>query len=121
MHCIVHAREVVVAAATLAGGFKRRRISILEFVKQLALSSAAVDAIKTELRGTGAAEELFRFDVDEFKSHIGYRSVELSNGGMLTAETDKFENVFHKEETGKGRVRFSTEGEIVNEKLRKSR
>jgi hypothetical protein len=73
------------------------------------------------MRGAGVAEEQFRFDMDEFKSHIGYRSVELNNGGMLTAETDEFENVFHKEDAGSGRVRFSTEGKIVNEKLRKSR
>jgi hypothetical protein len=42
-------KSEIVAAATLAGGFKGRRISILEFVKQLGLSSAAVDAINTEL------------------------------------------------------------------------
>jgi hypothetical protein len=114
-------KSEIVAAATLAGGFKGRRISVLEFARQLGLSAAATQAIVNELRGAGVADEHFRFDTEEFKSHIGYRSVELSNGGMLTAETDEFEKVFHKEEAGRGRVRFSTEGKIVNEKLRKSR
>jgi hypothetical protein len=99
-----------------------RRISIRGFAEQFHLSRAATNAIISELKSAEVATELFRFDQAEFKSQVGYRSVELDNGGMLTAETGEFDKVFHREEIDRGkRVRFSTEGEIVDDKLRKVR
>jgi hypothetical protein len=117
----VQVKSEIVAAATLAGGFQGKRITVSEFVRQLGLSREAAETIISELRNVEEANEYFRFDTDEFKSHVGYRSVELSNGGMLTAEADVFEDVFHRQEIGRRRVRYSTEGEVVNEKLRKSK
>ncbi|MGY4232930.1 hypothetical protein ACVIIW_001877 [Bradyrhizobium sp. USDA 4449] len=111
----------IVAAATLARGLRGRRTSIAEFLSQFHLSPAATDAILSELKGDSVATEQFQFDAEEFRTQVGFRSVELNNGGMLTAEANEFDNVFRKEETGRGNVRFSTEGRIVNDKLRKSR
>jgi hypothetical protein len=47
--------------------------------------------------------------------------VELDNGAMLLAETARFERVFEIRQVAEGRTRYSTEGEIVKERLRKSK
>lgn len=116
-------KSEIAAAVTLAGSLAGRSTSITGFSQQFGLSDAAVLAIVSELKTPILTDEHFRFDLDEFRSQVGYRSVELSNGGVLTAETDEFDKVFHREvldEKGQ-RVRFSTEGKVVDEKLRKSR
>jgi hypothetical protein len=116
-------KSEITAAATLAAGFGGRRTSIRGFVQHLGLSPPAASAIVSELKAPSVADEQFQFDAGEFKSQVGYRSIELNNGGVLTAESEDFDQVFHREnldEEGQ-RVRFSTVGEVVNDKLRKSR
>jgi hypothetical protein len=68
------------------------------------------------------AQEFFRFDLTEFKTLIAYKSVELSNGALLTAQSSEFDKVFHQEFSDRSRktVKFSTEGKVVNEKLKKA-
>jgi hypothetical protein len=118
----VEVKSEITAAVTLAGGLKGRRISIEDFADQFGLSDAARKAITKELKSPNLAKEKFQFDVAEFKSQVGYRSVELDNGGLLTAESDEFNEVFHREviDEKKQEVRFSTKGKIVSERLRKA-
>ncbi len=63
---------------------------------------------------------MFRFDGDEYKSVIAYKSVELNNGAMLTAQSANFDSVFRQEFTDgkKDEVKFTTKGKVVNEKLK---
>jgi hypothetical protein len=117
----VTVKSEIVSAATLASGFNGKRTTIAEFAIQLGLSPASVRAIIDELKNRAEADEYFRFEIGEFRANVGYRSVELSNGGILIAEADEFGNVFKKEEIGRGRVRYSTEGTIVDDKLKKSK
>ena len=65
---------------------------------------------------------MFKFDPTEFKRVNTYKSLELSNGAILTARSQNFGDVFRQEpmpEAAKDWVRFVTEGRIVNERLRK--
>jgi hypothetical protein len=118
----IEVKSEIVAAVTLAGGLRGRRTSIRGFMQQFGLSPAAVDAIMSELKNPGVADQQFQFDANEFRSQVEYRSVELNNGGMLTAQTYNFDNVFRREIIDDGnRVRFSTEGTVVNDKLRKTK
>ena len=71
-------------------------------------------------------DQSFSFDATEFGRHISYRMVELDTGAILMAEDAKFEDVFQAEpvdrETIEQRnkvVRFSTEGEVVDQRYRK--
>jgi hypothetical protein len=59
-------------------------------------------------------------DLAEFRSILAFKSVELSNGGTLTAPSSNFDDVFHQEIVdGEDRqVRFTTEGRVVNEQLK---
>jgi hypothetical protein len=118
----INVKSEIAAAVTLAGSLKGKKTSIREFMERFGLSLAAVSAIGSELKTPNLAEERFQFDLNEFNSQVGYRSVELDNGGMLTAQTAEFDKVFHREVLNekKQEVRYSTEGKVVSEKLRKS-
>jgi len=111
------------AAATLARNLGGRRLSIRDFGDRVGLSEAAKAAIARELPVPSLAEEQFQFDREEFSKQVAFRSVELDSGGMLTAESSEFDRVFKREvlDEAEQTVRFSTEGRVVSEKLRKSR
>ena len=111
-------KREIIAAATLAAGLGRTRLSIDEFNQHFQLSDAARAVILGQLKSPRLARDRFQFDVGEFQSIVAYRSVELSNGATLTAPSSDFDEVFTEETLSVRRTRFSTEGEILNEKLR---
>jgi hypothetical protein len=113
-------KQEIIAAATLAGGLAGHRLSINDFGERFGLSQAARAAIADELKTPRLAQERFEFDFGEFRTLVAFRSVELSNGGTLTAPSSDFDDVFHKEivDEEQRQVRFSTEGRVVNEKLK---
>jgi hypothetical protein len=119
----VFVKSEIAAAVTLAGKFKGRRLSIKEFEEQSGLSSAAQDMIAKVMKVPSLLHERFQFDLHEFSSQVAYRSVELDSGGMLTAEASHFDEVFHREVVNKAeqKLRFSTEGKVVGERLGKTR
>jgi hypothetical protein len=116
-------KSEIASAVTLAGGLAGRRISIADFERQFGLSDAARRAVAAEMRAPEVIGERFQFDFGEFSKHVAYRSVELDSGGILTAQSGDFEEVFHREvldETDRI-VRYSTEGRVISEKLGKSK
>jgi hypothetical protein len=118
----IDVKSELTAAATLAGGLGRQRISIDSFIERFGLSDVAAQEIRKQLASPEIANEQFQFDIDEFKSQVGFRSVELSNGGIPTADSGDFNDVFQREiiDDKTHEVKFSTTGRIVNEKLRKT-
>jgi hypothetical protein len=119
----VTVKTEIAAAVTLSGRFKGRRLSIREFNEHSGLSKAAKEAIAREVKSQRLIEEKFQFEPTEFSNQVAYSSVELDSGGTLTAETFEFDKVFHREliDAKKDKVRFSTEGKVISEKLGKSR
>jgi len=119
----VSVKSEIAAAVTLASGLANKTTSIRAFLEQFGLSPAAKTLITRQVRDQNLRNEKFRLDLDEFSNQVAYRSVELDSGGMLTAETSEFDNVFQRQSIGaKGdRVRFSTEGKIVGERLGKAK
>jgi len=115
-------KSEIAAAVTLAGGFAGKNTSINGFLQSMGISPEARTLVVQQLKNPQTADEQFKFDDGEFKSQVAYRSVQLDNGGLLTAESRSFEEVFDREVVNKqtNEVRFSTKGKIVNEKLRKA-
>jgi hypothetical protein len=111
----------IVAAVALASGQTRQRLSAREFVQRLGLSDESATAIFAEMK-PNTIDEKFQFGAEEFRRHVAYRSIELDNGGMLTAETEDFDRVFTSEvlDVVQKKIRYTTEGKIVREKLGKS-
>lgn len=113
-------KQEIVSAATLAASLGGQQLSIDDFVKRFNLSQAARNSIISQLRTPRLASESFQFDAAEFNQHIAFKSVELSNGGTLTAPSADFDDVFEQEalDGADGEVSFRTQGRIINEKLR---
>ena len=117
-------KQELAAAGTLAVGLVGQRFSIVDFCNRLGLSQPAKDLLISELKSSQAAAEVFQFDLATYKSLIAYKSVELNNGALLTADTDQFDTVFHREPVDgsrDGEVKFITTGKVVDEKLKTSR
>lgn len=90
-------------------------------MQRFGLSSAARSAIMSQLKTEKLAHERFSFEDGEFQSVLAFKSIELSNGGTLTAPSSNFDDVFHQERVDGVGVRFVTEGKIINEKLKPTR
>jgi len=116
-------KQELTAAGTLAGGLAGQHLSIADFAMRMGLSKEARDAIIGELNSPALAQEIFRFDAGTFRSLVAYKAVELNNGAMLMADSERFDDVFQKEavEGVRDQVKFTTEGVIVDEKLRTAR
>lgn len=119
----VSIKSEISAAVTLAHGLSGRRLSVRDFGSRFGLSEAAMQAISAEIKPATLADERFQFNVEEFRKQITYRSVELDSGGMLTALSTDFDDVFQREllDAAERKVRYSTEGKVVGESLRRTR
>jgi len=112
-------RGEIVAAARLAGNLPANAMTIDQFCDQFALSRGAKDAVIAAVKPARLMTESFRFDAEEFLRHVPYKQIELDNGATLSAPTEKFEEVFHPRKVGDTHT-YSTQGMIVDEKLRSS-
>lgn len=119
----VAVRQELMSAVTLLRGKDGKRVSGDSVAEQFELSPEAEESLRRALPRPELMEETFQFDRDEFDKHVMYRSVELDNGALLIAENSTFESVFRREQmrAAEGRVRYITEGNVVSEKLRKTR
>ena len=117
------AKSEIAAAVTLIGGVAGKTITGEQFCSQFGLSPEATNAIRSAFKDDKLMKESFKFDADEFKRHVAFRSVELNNGGILTAEASRFDDVFTQEPAGQsdGEVRITTQGRVVDERLRKAK
>ena len=113
----VEVKEEITAAARLSSGLGGQRMSINQISARFNLSQPAQAAIMKGLKKPALANEMFSFDAAEFKTVVAFKSVELDNGATLTAESDRFDKVFHKEQI-KDQTEYVTRGRVVNEKLK---
>jgi hypothetical protein len=115
-------RRELLAAAELLRGQHGRRVSPERVARNLRLSPASVAAITDALPRSELFSETFQFDREEFDRHVFYRSVELDNGAFLIGENAEFDTIFQKQplQVAEDRVRYTTEGRIVKEQLRKT-
>lgn len=114
-------KEELVSAARLARSLGGRTTSIQGFGQRFSLSEVAQQAIRRQLPNDRLFTEQFKFDKEEFPKHIMYKSVELKNGGVLTAEATIFNDVFTQEEMARHEVRFTTQSAIANQTLKKNK
>ena len=115
-------KHELVCAAGLMRTQAGRVVSAAGVVEQLGISPEATEAIASAFPRPETFNERFRFDRDEFEKHALYRAVELDNGAFLLAEDARFDQVFNRQDLARdGYHRYSTEGRIIDERLRKTR
>lgn len=116
-------KQELIAAAQLARGLKGTTTSIADFCKKFALTPAARKLVSDQCANDSVRTERFRFSDSEFEKHISIRSVELNNGAILMAAAEDFDTVFTHTtiDESSGEQKFSTQGRVVDEKLKRSR
>ncbi|HEX7047423.1 MAG TPA: hypothetical protein VF275_07615 [Gammaproteobacteria bacterium] len=116
-------KEEIASAVKLSRNMAGRSTSIRDFVNHFGLSDDSRALIVSSLKNETLFGERFRFSREEFDKHIAFQSVELDNGGILTAEASKFDQVFQQEAVAEnaGEFRFTTEGSIVNRRYKSTK
>ncbi len=117
-------KSEIAATVTLIGAVTGKTITGEQFCTRFGLSEQATGAVRSAFKDENLMIESFEFDADEFKRHIAFRSIELDNGGVLTAEASKFDEVFTQipaEGQSGGEIQITTQGRVVDERLRKGK
>jgi hypothetical protein len=117
------AKQELISCARLLRNQAGRMISPGRLAETYRLSADSAQCLRDQFPRDALFDEQFRFDVGEFDQHLVYRAVELDNGGILIAPDKQFDDTFVRSQVRgvADRVRFTTEGKIVDEQLRKSR
>ncbi len=116
-------KREISAAATLAHNFAGENLTIKEFCDRSQLSSRTCEAIATSVKPEKLMTDIFEFHAQEFSRHLSYKTVELNNGALLTAELEHFDDVFQKQqvENANDQYIYKTQGRIVDERLKKTK
>lgn len=99
-------------------------ISIDDLCQRLLVSDEGMELIRRQIRNPRVLTEKFRFSNTEFRKQISYRSWETKEGVLVTADAENWEKTLSVEKIGgtdSRRVKISTEGTLVDERLRKGR
>ncbi len=113
-------KEQLTAASKLVTQLGGKTTSGKDFAEKYSLSGEAREAIRKEFVRDDLYEERFRFTHDEYVKHISYRTIELDTGGVLTADSESFDDVFVREnyDDETGEASYRTKGKVVDNKLR---
>ena len=96
------------------------QVSIDEICTRFALPDDAVSLLQKTVKNKDLLTDRFRFSGKEFSKYTLYRAVETDKGVVVTAETAVFDkNVQIQESRNSKRIRISTEGELIDDRLRK--
>lgn len=104
----------------LIDGFAGSTVNLQQMMDAFALSDPARAEITKHLAYPELATASFVLDKDEFQNHAGYSSVELDNGSLLVAPSDKFDDCFYRSVINENNheYRFTTQGRVIDERVR---
>jgi hypothetical protein len=111
--------EIAHASTIAPAAFAGKSLSIGDFCSHFGLSKAAQDTIRNQLAKPSLFQKSFQFDPSEFKRVAPYRTVEMSNGAILTAPNDEFEKVFTATQIDDDEIEYSTKGRVSDQRLAK--
>ncbi|MGO7219356.1 hypothetical protein ACCT02_14720 [Rhizobium ruizarguesonis] len=116
-------KRQISAAVSLADGLNGQPFNVIDFCERFGFTKGTNDAVVKAVGRIDLAADNFLFDTAEFTKQLPYRTVELDSGAMLTAHSADFDEVFDQQEVddGDGKIRFTTTGTVVGEKLEKIR
>jgi hypothetical protein len=113
-------RQQIVSAMTLVQGFANQTVSPHEVLDRFGFSDDAKAAVTAKLPNKATTlDAAFALDIDEFRRHAAFRSVELDTGAILTASAEHFDAVFERKALDEnGLVRFTATGHVRDEKVK---
>ncbi len=115
-------KEELNAAARLARSLDNQPITVDSFMERFGLTDAARRALLQHLQSPALRGDKFVFSSEEFGKHIRFRSVSISNGAVLTAPVNRFEECFTKRSVNEaqGEYEFTTRGRVTDQRLKSS-
>jgi hypothetical protein len=115
-------KNEILSFSRLLRGQNGRRISTSGIMEQLGLSPETIQLISDQFPRPELMVDQFIFDGDEYNRNISYKAIELDNGAILMGQESEFEQIFRTEVVaGGGARRFTTEGRIIDEQLRRTK
>lgn len=116
----LESKQQIVSAMTLAQGFAHRTIVPRQLFDRFGFSDEAQEAVRAKFPNEATLDAAFALDVDEFRRHAKFRSVELDTGAILTAPAERFDEAFERRMLNQqeGLVRFTATGHVTDEKIK---
>ncbi|HML95584.1 MAG TPA: hypothetical protein PKC29_09175 [Thermodesulfobacteriota bacterium] len=113
-------KDQIITSTKMLHNLAGKNISIGSIVRRFNLPDEVKDIIFDEVGNTDLLHDEFILDLDEFQKYIKYTSIELDKGQIITAPSEIFDDCIKKEklEEKNNIYRFSTEGEIIDEKIK---
>ncbi|WP_155303412.1 hypothetical protein [Desulfosarcina widdelii] len=113
-------KEELTSAARLSRSLANKIISMDNFADKFGLSEKTKNALISTLRNRNLRFDQFKFSTSEFRKHVRFRSLQISNGAILTAPLNSFDQCFTKQciADDSDEYLFSTQGTIVDDRLR---
>jgi hypothetical protein len=117
----IEVKDEIASLCRLLPGMKGKVLSAKGLLRHFQVSAKTQEGIQSSFKPERLFDERFRFVPDELTKFIAFKTVELDNGGLLTASTNRFDSVFVRElvDSATSRVKFSTEGTIVDQRFKK--
>jgi hypothetical protein len=114
-------RAKLIAAAQLIPQRDGKTVSARGLLNTLGVPDDGVLAVERAMGRAELMDEQFQLSAEVFAAAATYQSVELDNGAVLMAETRRFGDVFRIHNVSEGRVQYSTEGKVIDQRLRKQK
>jgi hypothetical protein len=101
---------------------QRGAVSVNDLLEKFELRQETRDLIRKGFKNEQLMAEKFYFDHAAYEEDLAYRTVQLDTGALMTAEVEKFDEVFHRERVRekKDTFRFTTEGQIEIQRFKKA-
>ena len=113
-------RSEIIAATSLLKNMNSETLSGELFCNKYTLSIEAKEQVRKVFKSDTLFSENFIFDKTEFERVLSYKSMELDNGALISANTFLFNDVFKVTKSANDDfVQVTTVGKIVNQKLTK--
>ncbi|MDG2535382.1 hypothetical protein P6144_17105 [Sphingomonas sp. HITSZ_GF] len=109
--------EIAHASSLAPAVFLGKSLTIGDFCDHFGLSNAAKETIRNQLSKPSLFGKMFQFEPNEFKNVAPFRTIEMSNGAILTAPNEDFEKVFETKEASDGVVEYTTRGRVSDQRL----
>ncbi len=110
--------QQLLSCVTLATNLNGKSLSVKAFCTRFNLGEAVRTELISRLPNQTMADKQFIFSQEEFCKYARYRTVSLDNDAVLSAPADRFEKIWRHDKDEDGKSRFSTVGQIREQKIR---
>lgn len=114
-------KKELIGASSIIKNINQRQVSLKSMLGILNLSEITKNEVLQKFGNHEITETPFVFDVTEFDSNFNYLINILDTGAIIIGPANSFDDLWQKEIVADGRLKYSTEGLPVKEKISNAR